>query len=80
MQHVVYPEKDMGKRVAHLVRGSMQDYIEIEPGFALIKTTVPVKRAGQPWTYATETTVLERDDIILVTGPTQKAERFSQRD
>ncbi|MBO1031239.1 TrkA family potassium uptake protein [Tessaracoccus sp. SD287] len=103
VQHVVYPEKDMGKRVAHLVRGSMQDYIEIEPGFALIKTTVPasavgvplgqskvrtehgvtvaaVKRAGQPWTYATETTVLERDDIILVTGPTQKAERFSQRD
>ena len=100
--HVVYPEKDMGKRVAHLVRGSMQDYIEIEPGFALIKTTVPqsavgvplgqskvrtehgvtvaaVKRAGQPWTYATETTVLENDDIILVTGPTRKAERFSQR-
>ena len=24
--HVVYPEKDMGRRVAHLVRGAMQDY------------------------------------------------------
>ncbi|MEV8250941.1 TrkA family potassium uptake protein [Microbacterium sp. NPDC076768] len=37
--HVVYPEKDMGARVAHLVRGSMQDYIEIGDDFALVKTT-----------------------------------------
>ncbi|MFW6598484.1 potassium channel family protein [Propionibacteriaceae bacterium Y2011] len=37
--HVVYPEKDMGKRVAHLVRDAMQDYIEIGDDFALIKTT-----------------------------------------
>jgi trk system potassium uptake protein len=39
VHHVVYPEKDMGKRVAHLVRGRMQDYIEIGDDFALIKTT-----------------------------------------
>ncbi|TQJ29964.1 trk system potassium uptake protein TrkA [Microbacterium sp. SLBN-146] len=37
--HVIYPEKDMGKRVAHLVRGSMQDFIEIDEGFAMVKTT-----------------------------------------
>lgn len=39
VHHVVYPEKDMGKRVAHLVRGRMQDYIEIGDDFALVKTT-----------------------------------------
>lgn len=41
VHHVVYPEKDMGQRVAHLVRGAMQDYIEITPDFALVKTTPP---------------------------------------
>lgn len=39
VHHVVYPEKDMGRRVAHLVRGRMQDYIEIGDDFALVKTT-----------------------------------------
>ena len=39
--HVIYPEKDMGKRVAHLVRGAMQDYIEIGENFALVKTAPP---------------------------------------
>ena len=38
VRHVIYPEKDMGRRVAHLVRGAMQDYIEIGDGFAVVKT------------------------------------------
>ena len=32
VHHVVYPEKDMGRRVAHLVRGAAIDYFEIEHG------------------------------------------------
>lgn len=46
VHHVVYPEHDMGRRVAHLVRGSMQDYIEVEPDFALVKTTPPAQVIG----------------------------------
>lgn len=42
VHHVIYPEKDMGQRVAHLVRGAMQDYIEIGEDFALVKT-IPAK-------------------------------------
>ncbi|WP_030173391.1 potassium channel family protein [Spirillospora albida] len=38
---VVLPENDMGERVAHLVSGSMLDYIEIDEDFALIKTHPP---------------------------------------
>lgn len=38
---VVYPEKDMGRRVAHLVRGAAADYLEIEKGYAIIKTAAP---------------------------------------
>lgn len=38
---VVYPEKDMGRRVAHLVRGAAADYLEIEKGYAIVKTVAP---------------------------------------
>ncbi|RNE66728.1 TrkA family potassium uptake protein [Cryobacterium tepidiphilum] len=101
VKHVIYPEKDMGKRVAHLVRGAMQDYIEIGENFALVKTrpgqavigkplgeaqirsrygvTITAYRpAGQDWNYTTADTVIQADDTILVAGPTQKAEAFSQ--
>lgn len=39
VHHVVRPEHDMGKRVAHLVRGRMMDYIEFDDGFAMAKTS-----------------------------------------
>lgn len=48
VHHVIYPEKDMGKRVAHLVRGAMQDYIEIGENFAIVKTTPPAAVIGIP--------------------------------
>ncbi len=48
VEHVIYPEKDMGRRVAHLVRGSMQDYIEVDDSFALVKTTPPAEALGVP--------------------------------
>jgi trk system potassium uptake protein TrkA len=48
VRHVIYPEKEMGKRVAHLVRGSMQDYLEIGDDFALVKTKPGVAFVGTP--------------------------------
>ncbi|ANS30373.1 potassium channel family protein [Rhodococcus opacus] len=47
VQHVVRPEHDMGKRVAHLVRGRMMDYIEFDDGFAMVKTTPPATVVGK---------------------------------
>jgi trk system potassium uptake protein TrkA len=41
--HVVYPETAMGERVAHMVTGSMIDYIEFEDGFAIARTKAPVE-------------------------------------
>jgi trk system potassium uptake protein TrkA len=41
VHHVIYPEKDMGKRVAHLVRGAALDFIEVAPGYAAVKAPVP---------------------------------------
>lgn len=39
--HVVYPEADMGERVAHLITGRMMDYIEFDDGFAIAKIRAP---------------------------------------
>jgi len=36
--HVVFPEYDAGVRIAHLVSGHMMEYLEFDPGFALIQT------------------------------------------
>ena len=46
--HVVYPEHDMGRRVAHLVKGRMLDFIEFEPDFAMVKTEPPAMLLGVP--------------------------------
>jgi trk system potassium uptake protein len=98
--HVVRPEHDMGKRVAHLVRGRMLDYIEFDDGYAIVKTRPPssvhgmplgesrvrskygvtivgVKRAGEDFTHATPETVVRSHDLIIVSGPQDRVERFT---
>ncbi|MDO4796296.1 MAG: TrkA family potassium uptake protein [Brachymonas sp.] len=39
--HVIFPERDMGVRVAHLVTGKMIDFVEFVDGFAIAKTGTP---------------------------------------
>ena len=63
VHHVVRPEHDMGKRVAHLVRGRMMDYIEFEDGFAMVKTTPPAFILGQP---LARTTIRSRYGVTVV--------------
>ena len=41
VSHVVRPEHEMGERVAHLVRGRMQDYIEFDDGYAIARIVPP---------------------------------------
>lgn len=44
---VVFPERDMGVRVGHSLAGSMLDYFELDPGFALVETRAPKKLVGK---------------------------------
>lgn len=44
---VVFPERDMGIRVAHSMLGRTLDYIELEDDFVLVETTVPRVLAGK---------------------------------
>jgi trk system potassium uptake protein TrkA len=39
--HVVFPEHDMGKRVAHLVTGRMIEFVQLDEGFALVELRPP---------------------------------------
>lgn len=98
--HVVYPEADMGERVAHLITGRMMDYIEFEDGFAIAKiraplpaqnrtlaessartrfgvTVVGVKRANEDFQHATPETMILPGDLLIVSGPTSKVEKFA---
>lgn len=46
VHRVLSPERDMGRRVAHLVRGAATDYVEIDPGYAMVKTAAPTNLHG----------------------------------
>lgn len=99
--HVVRPEHDTGRRVAHLVAGRMLDYIELDDGYAIVKmrapaaitgktlqeahlrstyeiTVVGVKRTNQAFTYADPSTVVERGDLIIVSGNRGDVEKFAE--
>jgi trk system potassium uptake protein TrkA len=47
VHHVVYPDKDMGKRVAHMVGGDQLDYVEIDEGFVMAKTKTAAAFVGR---------------------------------
>ncbi|NHA67557.1 potassium channel family protein [Phycicoccus flavus] len=63
VHHVVRPEFDMGRRVAHLVRGRMMDYIEFDDGYAMVKTTPPESIVGR--TLA-ESSIRSRYGVTIV--------------
>ncbi len=63
VEHVVRPEHDMGKRVAHLVRSRMMDYIEFDDGFAMVKTTPPAMVIGK---RLGDTTVRSKYGVTVV--------------
>lgn len=48
INHVIYPEKEAGERVAHLVSGAMLDFIEFDDNFVLVKLLPPRSIQGVP--------------------------------
>jgi trk system potassium uptake protein len=45
--HVVFPEHDMGRRVAHLVTGRMIEFVQLDEGFALVELRPPEQIVGR---------------------------------
>lgn len=100
VHHVIYPEREAGERVAHLVSGNMLDFIEFDDDFVLAKlsppksiqgltlaesgvrtkhkiTVVGIKSPGTTFTYATDSTVVSADDLIIVSGTASAVEHFT---
>jgi trk system potassium uptake protein TrkA len=47
VHHVIFPEMDMGKRVAHMVSGESLDYIQLDEDFVMAKTEAPESFNGK---------------------------------
>lgn len=45
--HVIFPEKEMGRRVAHMVSGESLDYVHIDEDFVMVKAESPTQFHGQ---------------------------------
>ncbi len=45
--HVVFPEAEMGRRAAHVLTGSMLEYLALDEQFAIVETIVPGKLTGK---------------------------------
>ena len=45
--HVVFPEHEMGERVAHLLSGRVLDYMELDESFALVESLPPTALVGK---------------------------------
>ncbi len=61
--HVVYPEFNAGKRVAHMISGNVLDYIEMEDNFTIVKMLPPRHAVG---TKICESNWSDRYGITLI--------------
>lgn len=52
VHHVIFPEYEMGRRVAHQVSGESLDYVHIDEDFVMVKTYVPEVFEDQPLSEA----------------------------
>jgi trk system potassium uptake protein TrkA len=60
---VVFPERDMGRRVAHRVAGNVLEYFQVDEDFVLVETPVPARHAGRT---LGEARIREADGVTVV--------------
>ncbi|MFY0406212.1 potassium channel family protein [Solicola sp. PLA-1-18] len=71
--HVVYPESAMGERVAHMVTGSMIDFMEFDDRFAIARTRAPGQVSGR----TLEDSRLRSKFGVTVVGIKRRGEDFT---
>jgi trk system potassium uptake protein TrkA len=73
VHHVISPEADSGRRVAHLVNGKLLDYIEFDDGFAIVKIKPPSETIG----FTLEQSQVRRKYGVTVVGVKAPGEDFT---
>ena len=73
VHHVISPEADSGRRVAHLVNGKLLDYIEFDDGFAIVKVNPPTESIG----FTLEQSAIRRKYGVTVVGVKAPGEDFT---
>ena len=71
--HVVYPERDTGKRVAHLLSGRLMDYIEFDDGYAIVKMRAP----REAWDKTLTEAALRTKYGVTIVGVKRPGEEFT---
>ena len=71
--HVVYPERDTGQRVAHLLSGRLMDYIEFDDGYAIVKMRAP----EMAWDKTLAESALRSRFGVTVVGVKRPGEGFT---
>ncbi len=83
---VIYPERDMGMRVAHsLVSSNVLDYIELSPNLSLVEVAAPAALRGRSLAeanlralYGVNVVAIKRGEQIIV--PPLPGEKISDQD
>ncbi|CUU59241.1 potassium transporter [Frankia sp. CcI49] len=71
--HVVYPERDAGERVAHLMTGRLIDFLEFDDNYAIAKLRAPREICGR----ALEKTALRSRFGITIVGVKHPGGQFT---
>ncbi|CAI7979566.1 trk system potassium uptake protein [Frankia sp. Hr75.2] len=71
--HVVYPERDAGERVAHLLTGRLIDFLELDDNYAIAKLRAPRVICGR----ALERTALRTKYGITIVGVKKPGGEFT---
>jgi trk system potassium uptake protein len=72
-KHVVYPERDTGRRVAHLLSGRLMDYIEFDDGYTIVKMRAP----RETWDRTLAESALRTRYGVTVVGVKRAGETFT---
>lgn len=73
VHHIVRPEADTGRRVAHLLGGRMQEYIEFDDGFAIVKMRPPTEAIG----FTLEQSAIRSKYGVTIVGVKAPGEDFT---
>ena len=75
--HVVFPEQDMGHRIAHLVAGRLLDWVELDPQWVFAKTKPPKEIVGVP---LGKTGLRKRHHVTVVSVKSENQTSFTHAD